>query len=314
MKIEELYRSTFSQLHTSVTADMEELQMKKRHRVSKKPFIVAAAICLMLACTTTAYAMNLFGLRDFLMPKPEPLSSTEQDTGGQDSDEKVTSSDKAPDVLSMQGYTNSPESLAAAEWLDFQNNYDPDGSILAGIGNGPTGLDERYGLYSVYTQEMADKLDEITEKYNLKLHTELLDISNEDLTTLAGGDFLGKDNQAYSSYMYEDGTFHYDGEADIDGMLITYQFTRCVRGSFTDILYYPGDISEYKDRSYTTSSGVAVTLALGPAYSLILADLGDSIVTVNIFAGYGVESDRLITGTILELFADSFDWTILKNE
>ena len=39
-------------------------------------------------------------------------------------------------------------------------------AIISEIGNSPTGFEERYGHYLVYTQEMADKLEEIIAKYD----------------------------------------------------------------------------------------------------------------------------------------------------
>lgn len=48
------------------------------------------------------------------------------------------------------------------------------------VGNYPTGLDNRYGLYAVYSREMADSLEVITANW--------------------------------SGYFFEDGIFRYEGE------------------------------------------------------------------------------------------------------
>ena len=59
-----------------------------------------------------------------------------------------------------------------------------------------------------------------------------------------------------------------------------------------------------------------MTLALGPAKALLLADLGDSFVTLNVLAGTETDPDDIFSsGPIsekeLETLADSFDFTVL---
>lgn len=319
MKFEQLYRDTFSQVRTSADIDMEAILMNKPRKKRIAPLLLAAALCLALIGSAAAYAVHLFGLRDYVLPQTP--------AGPEDSNTLPSETDALPDVeapeavLSLQGYSNTPESRAMAEWLEFRDNYDTDGAIIAQVGNNPTGLEEKYGLYLVYTQEMADKLEEILAKYDLKLHTTLDVLFDEEWETRLGGKLTDETHlNNFSGYIYEDGTFHYDGEVLIEDVIVDYQFTRCVRGTLTDISYYPGDISDYEDWNYITSSGVEVTLAIGPSYSLLLADLGNSFVTINMFCGAYVQGDPL-TGTrlvpalnheLMETFADSFHWTLLQ--
>jgi hypothetical protein len=163
---------------------------------------------------------------------------------------------------------------------------------------------------------MADKLDEIVAKYDLKLHSYMVDdvMDNADLEARVGGAFLG-DNQAYSAYLYEDGTFHFDGDLELPGYgTLDYQFTRTVRGTFNDVLLNVGDASQYEEWTYATG-GVTVTLALGPSKGLVLLNLPDSFVTLNVLAGSesydAVFSSGPITRETLEALADSFDFSVL---
>ena len=164
---------------------------------------------------------------------------------------------------------------------------------------------------------MARRLDEIAAKYGLSLHTESADnISEDELCALVGGDFLGG-NRAYTAYMYEDGTFAFDGETNLDGYgLLDYQFMRSVRGTFTGSMLTLGSVDEYTEWQYTTDCGISVTLALASHKALIIADLADSFVTVNVLAGTATPEDDIfssgpITAEILERFADGFDLSLL---
>lgn len=247
------------------------------------------------------------------------VPSEAMSTDGETSDSESGLPKTPPvEMISLQGFADSAESKAVAEWTNFRDNYDQDGALLEKVGNGPTGLDKRFDLYSVYTQEMADKLDEIVIKYNLNLHNSLTIIENtEELIQKAGtGNFLGTANTAYSTYMYEDGTFHIDGTANLEGgTVIDYQFMNCKKGAFTDTILNIGSIKDYKEWSYKTISGTTVSLALSPKKSLIIADLGESFITVNVLAGtdYGfLDEAGKITASDLEYLANSFDFTLIK--
>lgn len=51
--------------------------------------------------------------------------------------------------------------------MDFQQSYDPDQSLLKAAGDFQ--LPAQYNSYYAYTADMLDKIDEICEKYDLKL-------------------------------------------------------------------------------------------------------------------------------------------------
>ncbi|MDD6189234.1 MAG: hypothetical protein PUB32_06650 [Clostridiales bacterium] len=284
---------------------------KNTHRVPKAAVLMAAVIMLLAGFCITAYAANIFGLRDLLLPERQEITPP--------SDTELASKEPhMSDAISLAGYADTNESRATAEWQAFLSSYDADGSILAGVGNNIFGAGTSYMYYQVYTQEMADKLDTIADRYGLKLHTDIIsDIyTNEELCEQVGGDFLGE-NQIGSAYLYEDGTFHFDGEIELDGYgHLDYQFLRCVRGSLTDILLVIGDVNDYTEWTYTTVCGLPVTLAIAPNKSLIIVNLPDSFVTVNVLAGtetseYDIFSSGPFTAENLERFADSFDFNVL---
>jgi len=302
----EQYKATFSQVHTDVTIRMEDYKKMKRSNYVFKKFVIAAAVlCLFLASTITAYAMNLFGLKDMILGNNSEVIITTPAEDGTTAETTIPSA-----TISVQGYADSNEYKAMSEWSTFLDGYDQDGALLNEVGNGPTGLDEKYNLYMVYTQEMADKLEEITAKYELELHTSMqVYSSREELFQMAGtGDFLETIHEV-GGYIYEDGTFHYDGEANLsDGKTINYQFGNYKKGSFTDVTLNIGDTEDYDEWTYETAGGITVTIASSPYKSLLTADLENSFVNINILPEL---SSGEITADDLEAFADSIDFSML---
>ena len=309
MSNRELYQKTFFQVHSSADIRWENMEaMRPKKRISKNLLVLAAVIALLAVLSTVAVASDLLGLRSWLLPKKQEITlPIDPETGTQEV--------QTVDMISLSGYMDTPEGRATAEWQAFLNGYDIMAAAQEADRN-PGQLDSRYALYQVYNREMADKLDEIVEKYGLKLHTEMIDAYEHPEAMDAVLEALG-DNQVYSAYFFEDGTLHYDGENYLpDYGKVDYQFSRYVRGTFNEVILNVGDVSSYEEWTYRTACGQAVTLALGPAKALLLADLGDSFVTLNVLAGTETDpADIFSSGPIsaanLENLADSFDFTKL---
>ena len=310
MSNREFYQDTFSQVHSSTEIRWEDFHsMRKKANPGKRILMLAAAVGLLAALSIAAVATGFFGLRDVLLPEKGNVYVT--DENGM----VVPGEYEKKDFVSLSGWMDTPESKALAEWQAFTDGYDRDGAIISKIGNEPTGFEDRYGLYTVYTQEMADKLEEIIAKYGLRLHTRLEDVYPETWKT-AAGDFFADNVMTYSGYIYENGTFRFDGEAELgSGELkgygpIEYQFSRSVRGTFDDVALNIGDISDFREWGYETADGTPVTLGLERRNrSLIMADLGDSFILVNVLTGEEGD-DTFSSGPIgqeeLEELADSF--------
>ena len=252
--------------------------------------------------------------------------------------EKSVSYDPMPgdvDIISLQGFAGSPEYQAMLEWSEFQHGYDRDGAILRQVGNKPTPWDEKYNYngYLVYSQEMADKLDAIAEKYGLALHTGFrLGATVEELR-----EWLGPFTVAgqWGGYYYDDGTFQMDGEQEVSGYgALSFQLRRCMKGVLDTVSLNITDAATYEQWEYKTACGETVLLALGPHKALILADLPDSFVAVNVMAGAepmeyqgglsplggegvppleaeAMEFQVSLSPASLEALADSIDFTLL---
>jgi len=307
MNNRDFYRKTFSQIHSSSTVnweDITEMKNTKTRLLKRRIVTAAAAAAVVAALSATAMAVNFLGLRDTLLPEKQEVNTFDPETGA-----AVPGETRQVDTVSLSGYMDFPESKALAEWRSFLNSYDTDHALLKQADDNPDPSLDKYQCYTVYTQEMADKLEEIADKYSLKLHTQC--ISLPDHPEALGGlkDFADSTLSTYWMYMYEDGTCHFDGDADIQRAGRTeLQFQRTVKGSFNEVILPVGDAAEYDQWAYTTDSGVELAMAIGPDKSVIFADFPDCFAALNIMAG----TDNGMSPESLDALAGKYDFTKLS--
>ena len=279
-----------------------ETEEHPKRRTFRRSLLLAAALGLIVAFGSVAYATGWFGLRSAVMY---------HDNGDPDQPYGNT------DVMSLQGLAGSPEFEANARWQAFYDSYDPDGAILASVGNSDTGLEPRYDAYPCYTREMADTLDAIAEESGLELLSgltlygaaELPDWMRNTLPQSCGA----FDHCIYDAYSFDNGSFKTDGAfffCDARWPYETnYQFV-CNRKGYLSVSYLAiGDADDYTQWAYETASGVTVTLALGPDKALIIADLPDAYLVVNVLdvrVGDVQQGEAALPAEILEAMADAF--------
>lgn len=279
-----------------------ETEEHPKRRTFRRSLLLAAALGLIVAFGSVAYATGWFGLRSAVMyhdngDPGQPYGNT--------------------DVMSLQGLAGSPEFEANARWQAFYESYDPDGAILASVGNSDTGLEPRYDAYPCYTREMADTLDAIAEESGLELLSgltlygaaELPDWMRNTLPQSCGA----FDHCIYDAYSFDNGSFKTEGAfffCDARWPYETnYQFV-CNRKGYLSVSYLAiGDADDYTQWAYETASGVTVTLALGPDKALIIADLPDAYLVVNVLdvrVGDVQQGEATLPAGILEAMADAF--------
>ena len=292
----QLYKDTFAQVRSSLVINEEMFTTKPKRNPLRTVTLLVAVLCLIFACGATAVAVNLFGLRDLII-------NPEAEVGFEGDRETV-------ELISMQGYNDSPEARAAGEWQEFYAAYVPTVELDDNIFAPGTA----YNHYGVYDQTMADKLDEITAKYGLTLYDHMTDLSDEAaLNEAMGGTFLSGACTFFWGYCYDDGTMQFEGDCSVTDNTVDFQFRRSQKGSFSDVVLNIGHAADYDQWQYTTQSGVTVMLALGNQQSLIFADLPECFVCVNVLAGTDgglLYDDLCITKADLELLADCMDWTL----
>ena len=292
----------------------------------KRIVTFALAAALILALGVTGFAIYRARLQDLVMKNDgEEIALVEEESDivlvGEEAEEPAAeepaaeephaaSYDPLPgdtDMISQQGFAGSPEYQAALAWAEFEHNYDPDGSVFASVGNGPTPWDEKYNYngYSVYSQEMADTLESIAAEYGLTLHGSRTTASIDELY-----EHFGKFSTAekWRGYYFDDGTFQCD--CTFDG--IDYQIRRCMKGVLDIVSLNIFDAEQYEQWEYTTACGKTVLLAFGPEKSLILAESEQSFTVVNVLSGRdGAILGGSISAEQLEALADSLDFTLL---
>ena len=99
-----LYQETFSQLHSSAQISGEKFAVRKRPaRVWKRTVILAAAVCALLCCGAAAAGVAYwFNLKDMVLRDHTP-------------EEFTTNPPQETAVISLQGYSDSPEYQAMVE-------------------------------------------------------------------------------------------------------------------------------------------------------------------------------------------------------
>lgn len=293
------------------------------HYRLKRPFQIAAIVALMLLLVGCAvvYVLNMQGLK--LGERQEQYDAFSDDGLEYLGKETVTEQ-----VLTLAGLQGTPAYQAAQEWFDFKQSYDPDRAIQHSVwGNYPE-FPAEYDGYGLYSQEMKDKLDEIIDKYNLKLQGSVVPFRTTKLTLKAldienilapGSD---ADMTITDASYYENGNLNIgfdiilpDGEATWGNLY--YRRKDCI---IDDTCIISGN--DWKEWNYTTASGHDVLIIRSPSswVAWIFCDMGDSTAAVRFEAihevyselpdGTDVVESTEMTDRQLELLADSIDFSI----
>lgn len=284
-----------SQLLVSVEKQIWGQKDTKTHGRMRRPFLLAAliALLLMLVGCGIAYVLNLQNLKI----GEQTIPQIQYD----DSGNQVGETEVKLDVLSMQGIKGTPNYLAGQEWLAFTSSYTHSGGEY--WESAP-----EYWAYSVQTQEMVDKLNEICGKYGLKIigkpwHEH---IDCNQFLPLLGIDSLLKPNADVAlsipaGRFFPGGSFTIYGTLENTGSMFTYH---CVKKDvFYDVFAY-GDADSITPKSYTTADGVNLLLLESEQGGMILADREDCFLTLSV---------DLTGGAALEQIAECFDFTVYAN-
>ena len=286
---------------------INELGVAPKRKSKKTIITVLIAVAVVSALGITTYAAINGGLasRTFGKSTWAPEDETYVDSDG----EEYTFPER--EFISLQGYADSPEFQATGEWLEFEDGYDRDFSIVTAFDEEVkrTGVDpfeEKYGAYLIYSQEMADKVDEITAKYNLQLHKNLSDCDTDIVREKFGNVF--SEEVFGAGYMYDDGTFQLDGTYKN----IEFQIRRCMRGYFDTVYLNVGNIDNYEQWTYVTKDGYTVYLGIrSDGHAVISIDLEDSFVSMSIMPWDSDLNQVIHTREELEDLVDQIDFSLL---
>lgn len=292
-------------------------KVQGKHLSLKKAWLIAAVIAMMLLLVGCA-VVYVLSLQDMKM---DEVTITPEGWGPSGEYGPVT--EWVSSRLSIQGYNDSPEQLALKEWLDFQEQYDQDNTLLKANNHNEAGVPEQYyQTYNCYTPEMMDRLNEILDKYSLKplgavlyfqrweepLFYKALQIDSLCQPDTKTGELAG--------YFFPEGSFH----AEFDQALSDEATSRIVTFTYAKSQYlYPyylavRDLELWEQWHYAAADGTDVLLATHDNALLIICDCGDGfiqITTANPTPNtYQEQSPEIMTRQKAERIADSFHYSI----
>lgn len=315
---------------------MEDEKNRIRHRLLRRPFLIAAIVALMLLLVGCA-VVYILSMKEISIGQQQ----TFQDVFAYDPEsgqavawlgqEAVTE-----DVLTLAGVKGSNNYQAAQEWFAFKLTYDPDHSILSELqsaGAVPE-FPLEYQSYHIYSQEMKDKLDEILDKYGLKPIGKTIPFKTEELVCKA----LGLENIVVpgSNALIELDFAEYQecGNLNMDFNLIipgdadsSEQKTRCHiyymnKDAFTEDIISLREIETWKEWNYKTASGKDVLIFRSPSdwRGYIFCDMPNYTVTLRYESisqqysydttGNTVVGTKAMTDQQIESLADAIDFSI----
>ncbi len=298
----------------------------------RRPVLVAAliAMLLMLVGCAIVYVLSMQEIHIGQQQTYQDVFEYDPDTGeaiayiGQ---ETVTE-----EVLTLAGIQGSRNYQAAQEWFAFKQEYDPDLSIAVETNKNGTvpEFPAEYASYNLYTQEMKDKLDEILEKYGLKLIGKTVPFRTEELVCKALGleNILVPGSNAvmdldYAGYQ-ECGNLNMDFGVVLPdaGLKTQCHIFYMHKDAFTEDVISLGEMETWEEWNYTTASGEEVLIFRSPEdrRGYIFCDMPNYTVTLRytfIHEQYGNDADgkwyvdrEIMTDQQIERLADTIDFSI----
>lgn len=297
-----------TQKYRDGTAGAKPLPLPRR-----RLWLIAAVIGLMLLLVgcTVAYVLRL---QDLKVAEYRPTTPTVYDENGD-----VISLPTLPQrtQITLQGANQE----ALAEWNSFCQNYDPDGAILTANERNELGIPNPYYIpYGCYSWDMVNKLDEIVQKYDLKLLSPDVGCQSYESSVLFSslgidGVFHG-DVEYLSGYFYPEGTFKIELLFRPDTDQWPYKdnsasYYYSVKEYFDPVSYEIADLENCTQWNYTRKDGRPVLLVMNDEWARIITDLQDALVTVSFASSKWDGGTKVqMTQSALEQISEQFDFSI----
>ena len=300
-------------------------QAKVKRLSTKRALLIAAVIALTLLLVGCA-VVYVLRMQNLHVGEYSTYMPTIYD---EDGNVIPVETRKPTQLLSIQGVHMD----ALAEWVEFTNSYDQDGTIMAeaerashegGPGN-PWDFPDNYHLtYGCYSQEMIDKLDEIVEKYDLKLLSAYTTCQRYEMSVMF--EALGFDGMMLDSpkakVEYADGYFHLEGSFWLelfltmegehwkcDDEIVTVLYS--VKDYFDPRTSGVLDFNNYTQWDYTREDGRQVLLALSEGAARIYADTPEAMMIVSLSGNTWIDGQQVnMTPEALEEIAELIDLNI----
>lgn len=296
-------------------AQADQTAAGSQRRSFRRPLLIAAiiALSLLLVGCTVVYALSLSMKEIKLGEQQTAFDSFSYDPDTGLPVEYLGKETVTEQALSFAGMKDTPAFKAAQEWFDFKQAYDPDGDIQKSVWGHEPEFPAEYNGYGLYTQEMKDKLDELLEKYALKLkgsavpfrtHKQLLRAMGMETILNTGSKGTISIHQAnYYENRNLDVIFFLTlpGEEPIENTFccLYYRQKDCLIGDFATI----GASGDWREWNYETTSGDEVLIVRQPGSDVwVFCDTGMFTATLRL--------ESTLTDRQVELAADAIDFSM----
>lgn len=288
----------------------------RRSRPMRRPLLIAAliALTLLLVGCAVVYALNL---RDL---KVGQSTVTRYNLDPQSN--QVTPTELTMDVISLQGIQGSPNFLAAREWCEFEQSYDPEQKLIDNSFVYPG----EYEGYDLYNQEMADKVTELCEKYSLKPLGKTVRMQNYQFDVLY--EALGMESLFREGAQLKDGVGYFTEYGNFNLMVqftltsaeaqhkdLFYATMRYVGKEYFDTMNAVVDsIGSTENWNYTLADGTQVLLVQNEKSALILCDRSDAFLSVFLEAYDQTWKTISLAKRDIELAAEGLNFTVKPQQ
>lgn len=287
-------------------------------KVFSRPVLIAALIVLTLLLVGCS-VLCVLRLQDLSIGRE--FYTQHYDESGKEIDPV----EKTKDILTLSAQGSEKLQKAQTEWYEFLKTYDPEGKLSANVSDIPEVLNRYEYIYDCYTTDMVSKLNEITEKYGLKLLEEALSFqqyqSHIFLEETGIGSLLweysGAEISSMAGMLYLPGNFWMEFELAAEDIQPLY-----VDFSYSAKEYMPRaalggglDLSNYDQWDHIASDGTRLLLALSRSgHGLILAGQEKANIVISVSGNRSTslypKEEEVISKTELEIIADVFDYTV----
>ena len=290
-----------------------------RPKRMRRPLLVAAiiALTLLLVGCAVAYALRL---QDMSIGREAYTQRFDEE--GKYLEEPV---EKTKDILTMSGHSGDSIQQALTEWHAFLASYDPEGKLMTNDPNLPEIPDPYEYTYSCYTQEMVEKVDEISQKYDLKLLGLPITIQRwqDDIFLTETGigsltlpsSTIGIPDMSGIFYLPCNFKMEFDVTVESSGrkVMASYFYTR--KDYFPREHPNAVDLSEYTQWDMAAPDGTPLLLALSSkGHGYILAEKENSVIQISVNGNFSSsaypDESEIITKSELEELASAFDYSI----
>ena len=291
----------------------------KAYRIPKKRMLLIAAVVVLTLLLVGCAVVYVLSLREM---KIGQTTHVEREHYGPNW-EVIEETQITYDVLSVQSFSDSPNQRATKEWRDYTNSFELEYffNLPEEVGHA---VPEGYSNYGCRTPEMMEKLDEIAQKYGLKLLGESIYTNQDYVTILLDALDLAEllRPQTYaevkleSAGIYQNGNFQLGVDIVLDESFdwpyyVMADLHYSAKGYFDPYTIRLRDLDTVQEWEYTLSDGKTALLALDQETALILVEGEEGFFAMDFDSKMGI--DR-VTPEMMERIADLLDFSMIPHK